>query len=67
KVLGTDHTDTATSYSIIGSLLKDQGKHDQAMEYYLKALAIEEKVLGTDHTDTATSYSIIGSLLKDQG
>jgi tetratricopeptide (TPR) repeat protein len=64
---GADHADIATSYNDPGLLLQAQGRHDQALEYYCKALAIQEKVLGTDHADTATSYNNIGVLLKAQG
>jgi tetratricopeptide (TPR) repeat protein len=62
-----DHADIATSYNDPGLLLQAQGRHDQALEYYCKALAIQEKVLGTDHTDTVASYSNIALLLKAQG
>lgn len=30
-------------------MLEEQGKHDKAMDYYKKALAITVKALGEDH------------------
>ena len=37
-----------------------QGKYDQALEYYQKALAIRLKKLGADHPHVAMSYLNIG-------
>lgn len=67
KGVDADPTDMATSYNDPGSLLLDQGKHDEALAYYCKALAIQEQVLGIDHVDTAATYQNIGLLLKNQG
>ena len=60
KVLGKEHTYTATSYNNIGLDYFSKGDYDKALEYYFKALEIQEKVLGKDHPDTASSYNNIG-------
>jgi hypothetical protein len=44
KIFGLEHTSTATSYNNLGSLYKDMGKIEQAEEYYLRCLKINEKV-----------------------
>jgi len=67
KSTDDDATDMAISYNDPGSFLLGQGKQDDALTYYRKALAIQEQVLGTDHIDTAATYQNIGLLLKDQG
>jgi len=50
----------------IGWVLKNKAKYAEALEYYLKALAIEEQVYGNDHPYVATSYNNIGNVLQDQ-
>ncbi len=44
-----------------------QGAYPQALEYYDKALAIDEKVHGKEHPYTATSYNNIGSMYYQWG
>ena len=48
-------------------MYKKQGNYPKALEYYGKALAIDEKVLGKDHPYAATSYNNIGSVYYQQG
>ena len=77
KVLGLDHPDTvrscnniikiATFYNNIGETYYNQGDYPKALEYYSKALAIQEKVLGLDHPNIATLYNNIGGVYFDQG
>ena len=43
------------------------GDYIQALEYYKKALAIDEKVYGKDHPETATSYNNIGLVYNTLG
>jgi CHAT domain-containing protein len=66
KVLGKEHTSTATSYNNIGSIYESMGDYPKALNYYKKDLAIVEKVLGKNHTDTATSYNNIGLLYESK-
>ena len=43
------------------------GNYPKALEFYTKALNINEKVLGKDHPDTAVSYNNIGSAYSNMG
>ena len=54
KSAGEGHPDVATSYNNIGVALHTQGKYDEALVYYQKALTILIKVLGEGHPDVAT-------------
>jgi tetratricopeptide (TPR) repeat protein len=46
----------------LGFALKHVAQHDEALEYYQKALAIRLKQLGPDHPDVANSYNNIGEI-----
>ena len=59
--------DVAVSLSEIGETLQSQGKLEQALEHYLKALSIKENNIGTNPYSVAASCSQIGALLKVQG
>jgi tetratricopeptide (TPR) repeat protein len=67
KVLGPEHSATATSLNSLALLLHDQGDPAAARPLYERALAIREKVLGPEHPDTATSLSNLARLLETQG
>jgi len=67
KVLGWEHTDTATSYNNIGFVYERQGDYNKALEWHEMALAIREKVLGKEHKDTAISYNNIAMVYYNQG
>ena len=67
KVLGPEHSDTATSLNNLAVLLRDQGRLAEAELLYRQALAICQKVLGPEHSDTATSLANLASLLQAQG
>lgn len=51
----------------LGTVLKDEGDLDAALNEYRKALAICESVLGIYHPNTACCYHSIGSVLMDKG
>ncbi|KAF7137072.1 hypothetical protein CNMCM5793_006960 [Aspergillus hiratsukae] len=65
--LGPEHPDTLTSVSNLGSVLKDQGKYEEAEVMHRRALEGSEKALGPEHPDTLVSVSHLGSVLEDQG
>jgi tetratricopeptide (TPR) repeat protein len=46
KVLGKEHPHTATTYNNIAEVYDNQGDHPRALEWFHKALAINEKALG---------------------
>jgi len=45
------------TYNNIATVYDDQGDYTKALEWYHKALTIQEKVLGKEHLDTATTYT----------
>ena len=54
--LGPDHVDVAIEYYNMGNLHNDLGDHQQAQEYYERALSIQLNKLGPDHVDVARTY-----------
>ncbi len=50
----------------MGSLLREQGKLEEAMPYYIEALEARRRVLGDEHRSTLISINHIGNLLKVQ-
>ena len=54
--------DDARSYGVAASKYYQEGNYPKALEFYTKALNIEEKVLGKDHPYTATAYGNIGAI-----
>ena len=76
REFGPGHVSTVTTYLDIASLLQEQGKHEEAVGYYLKALAAKEQILAveTDATALAAGYldaaklsCKVGLLLREQG
>ena len=57
----------ASDYEKTGISYYKKGKYDKALEYYYKALKIDEKVLGKEHPNTAGSYNNIGNVYDKQG
>jgi tetratricopeptide (TPR) repeat protein len=55
----------ATSYHQLGMFAQDRGDHEQALDWYRQALAIDEE-LG-NRAGMATSVSQIGILLTETG
>ena len=62
-----DHPDVADSYNNIGLVYGSQGKYEEALVQYNRALEIRIRVLGQDHPDVATSYKSIGVVYQQQG
>jgi len=54
-------------HSDIAYVFNSQGDYAKALEWYLKALDINEKILGNEHPDTATTYNNIASVYNDLG
>ena len=65
--LWTEHPEAATTYNNTANKYYEQGKYGDALEWYNKALAINEKVLGTEHPDTASTYNNIAYVYDNQG
>lgn len=66
RILGTQHSNTATIYNNIALVYFWQAEYEKAQEYYEKALEISEQVLGTYHHETATTYSNLGMVFYAQ-
>ena len=66
-ILGSDHTSTLDSLSILALVLRSQGKYEAAEEINRRALEGYEKVLERDHPDTLTSVSNLAEVLRHQG
>jgi tetratricopeptide (TPR) repeat protein len=58
----SDEGEKATYYNNLGCIKDHQGDYKKAIEYYEKALEIEEKTLPPNHSSLATSYNNIGIL-----
>ncbi|CAF0944232.1 unnamed protein product [Adineta ricciae] len=63
----SDNNDRAHYYHQLGYLKDDQGDYKMAIEYYEKALEIDEKTLPSNHPSLATSYNNIGGVYKNMG
>ena len=62
-----DHLEEAGIIQNMGILHKHLGDHQQAKEYYERALSIQLNKLGPDHVDVAGTYNDMGNLHKDLG
>jgi tetratricopeptide (TPR) repeat protein len=56
----------ATTVNNIAGLLRNQGKYEDALLLYQRALAIWEKALRPNHPNTATSMNNMAELLRSQ-
>jgi tetratricopeptide (TPR) repeat protein/tRNA A-37 threonylcarbamoyl transferase component Bud32 len=52
---------------VVGNVLTEQGKQEQALDCFRRSLAIKEKALGPDHLDVAFSLNGVGKVLWSQG
>ena len=66
-MLGKEHPSTLTSMNNLVSVLKDQGKFEQAEEMLRQALGLMETVLGKEHPDTPGSMNNLAIVLSGQG
>ncbi|KOO35380.1 tpr repeat-containing protein, partial [Chrysochromulina tobinii] len=62
-----DERATSLMQNRLGSLLKDQGKLDEAEPLFREALEVQRATLGDWHPDTLASINNLGNLLKVQG
>ena len=59
--------EVASTYHNIGGVYREQGKNDEALKYFNKALDIYLKKLDKDHPDLAISYNNIAAIYVEQG
>ncbi|CAF4168483.1 unnamed protein product [Adineta steineri] len=62
-----DDKDKAPLYDQLGSIKRDQGKYEEALTFYEKSLAIDQKTLPSNHPNLAISYNNIGLVHKNMG
>jgi tetratricopeptide (TPR) repeat protein len=67
KLLGQEDVETLDSLSILGSVLRAQGKYEEVEEIYRRVLKGYEKELGVEHPFTLTSVGNLASVLRNQG
>jgi tetratricopeptide (TPR) repeat protein len=60
-------TGVALCHGNIGSVLKEQGKFDAALEHARKSLTIYRSKLSHEHADCADSHVLIGDVLRRSG
>jgi len=67
KVLPPEHPDAAATYLNMALNDKKQGKYDEALQWFGKALAIHEKVSGGEHPSMAMICFNIGDVYQARG
>ena len=65
--LGEEHTDVASTLIGLANMFETQGRLDEALDHYKRALAIMRKALGEEHTSVADSLMGMGLVFKAQG
>lgn len=67
RVLGLLHKDTATAHHNLGLFYDTiQGRHNEAIEQYSRALAIKEVLYGPKHDTLAITLSNLGMIYEHQ-
>ena len=67
KMLGAEHSETASSLSDLGELWRQMGLYAKAEPLQRRALAIKEKTLGMEHPETSTALNNLALLYKTMG
>ena len=67
NVLGVDHPNTLLAMSILASVLRDQGKFEEAKATYEETLEGLQKTLGSEHPRTLITINSLAIVLRDQG
>jgi tetratricopeptide (TPR) repeat protein len=60
KVLGAEHSGTASSLGNLALLFRDLGRPDKAEPLFLRAIAVGDKALGAEHPDTRRYHIMHG-------
>ena len=67
QVLGADHTNVASGFSLLASTYQQQGHYAEAEASHKRALAIREKAFGPEHPDVAPGLKELALLYQAQG
>ena len=62
-----DHINTANTINNLATTYDSQGKYDEAIAQYERALRIKENAFGVDHINTAKTITNIGLFHLSQG
>ncbi|CAF1211270.1 unnamed protein product [Adineta steineri] len=63
----TNESDKSPIYHQLGSIKNNQGDYPEALTYFEKSLAIDQKILPSNHLNLASSYNSIGLVYKNMG
>jgi tetratricopeptide (TPR) repeat protein len=64
---GKESFETLNSINLLGLVLDDQGKYDEALVMHRRAVAGFKKLLGTDHHCSLVSLNNLGLVLRSRG
>ncbi len=67
EFLGSEHPDAATAAIELAWLYMLEGRLDEALALFERALAIRERAFGPDHLLTAESLGVLGGALMETG
>jgi tetratricopeptide (TPR) repeat protein len=63
----TNEDEKAHVFHQLGWIKDNQGKYEEAVEFYEKSIKIKQKTLPPNHPDLAISYNSIGSVYDNMG
>ncbi|CAF0988989.1 unnamed protein product [Adineta steineri] len=63
----TDESGKAPIYHQLGMIKRNQGEYQEALAYYEKSLAINQKTLPSNHLKLGNSYNEIGLVYRNMG
>jgi tetratricopeptide (TPR) repeat protein len=63
----SDEGEKAPIYNQLGKVKDDQGQYKEAITFYEKSLAIEQKILPPTHSNLANTYNNIGVAYRNMG
>ena len=67
KTFGPEHPEVGKIYNNVGIACDAKGEQDEAIDYFLKSLAIDLKTLGREHPSVATTYYNVGTSYAAKG
>ncbi|WP_276601135.1 tetratricopeptide repeat protein [Nannocystis sp. ILAH1] len=67
RTVSQEHPHTAIALHAVGQELRRQGKFEEALDHYNRALVVQRTILGAKHPYTASTLSAIGQILFTQG
>ncbi len=67
KEMPNDHNSVAASYRGLGQVAMDQGDYELSLEYFQKALKIDQTILRPEDPDIASAHNTIGNVYALKG